>query len=129
MDIQFLTVEQVLELHRQQIEAFGGSAEVRVIGLLESALAMSMTGFGGVLVHEFPHGMAAAYLFHIAANHPFVDGNKRAALAAAITFLELNDFRLTSEKGETADFVLAVAAGQLNKDAVIEFFRKHVKPA
>lgn len=129
MDITFLSVEEVIELHRRQIEAFGGSAELRDRALLESAVAMPMTGFSGEFSHEFPHGMAAAYLFHLAANHPFVDGNKRVALAAALTFLEMNGFRLLSEKPETAAFVLAVAAGQVEKMEVLEFFKKHVGPA
>jgi death-on-curing protein len=89
---------------------------------------MPQTGFGGEYAHAFPHEMAAAYLFHIAANHPFVDGNKRTALDAALTFLEANDFHLDADHTEVGDLVIAVAAGQLGKAAAMEFFKTHVQP-
>ena len=129
MDILFLTVDEVFELHVQQVTAFGGAAEVRDLGLLQSAVAMPQTGFGGSFAHEFPHEMAAAYLFHIAANHPFVDGNKRTGLAAALTFLEQNGFTLTASKLAVGDLVLGVATGTIDKRAVVEFFRTHVGPS
>jgi death-on-curing family protein len=66
--------------------------------------------------------------YHIAANHPFVDGNKRTALDAALTFLEANDFHLDADPIEVGDLVIALAAGQLAKPAVIEFFKAHVQP-
>ena len=128
MEILFLTVDEVLELHQEQIELFGGTAELRDMGLFQSAVAMPQTGFGGEYAHAFPHEMAAAYLFHIAANHPFVDGNKRTALDAALTFLEANDFHLDANPTEVGDLVIALAAGQLAKPAVIDFFKTHVKP-
>jgi death-on-curing protein len=85
--------------------------------------------FGGQLLHEFPHGMAAAYLFHIVivANHPFVDGNKRAGLACALVFLDLHGFRLDCEKEIVQELVLGVASGQVSKDECVRFFEKHVK--
>lgn len=90
MNIVFLDVEDVKILHAEQIEAYGGSHGVRDEGSLESAVNQAQAGFGGDHLHEFPFGMASAYAFHIAQNQPFVDGNKRAALAAALVFLELN---------------------------------------
>jgi death-on-curing protein len=83
---RFLSADEVLTLHETGIDAFGGSHGMRDAGLLDSALAIPRQGIGGEYVHEFPFGMAAAYLFHLCANHPFVDGNKRVALAACIAF-------------------------------------------
>ena len=128
MSIIFLTSDDVLDLHADQIAAFGGSAGVRDLGLLQSAVAMPQSGFSGQFAHEFPHEMAAAYLFHIAANHPFVDGNKRTGLAAALLFLEVNDHTLVADKTSVGDMVLAVAAGTLDKQGVIDFFKAHVHP-
>lgn len=129
MEIIFLTVEEVLDLHQKQVEDFGGDAGVRDLGLLQSAVAMAAGGFGGEFLHEFPHGMAAAYLFHIAANHPFVDGNKRTGLDAALTFLEMNGVTLEADHGAAGDLALGIASGKLDKAAVVAFFKKHVRPA
>src|SRR4051812_3814821 len=127
MDIDFLEVEDVLEVHFDQIQRYGGEPSIRDYALLESAVNMPRASFGGEFMHEFPHGMAAAYLFHIAANHPFVDGNKRTGLAAALLFLEAHGFKLTASKAETGDLVLAVASGNADKSGCIAFFKKHVK--
>ena len=86
----FLALGEVVELHRRMVEEFGGSAEVRDMGLLQSALAMPMAQFGGEYLHPDLAAMGAAYLFHIACNHPFVDGNKRIAATAARVFLKMN---------------------------------------
>src|SRR4051812_23730903 len=87
MSIVFLDVDDVRLLHAEQIELFGGSHGVRDTGSLESAVSMAQSGFDESYLYEFPFGMAAAYAFHIAQNQPFVDGNKRAALAAALAAL------------------------------------------
>ena len=84
--------------------------------------------FGGQWLHEFPHGMAAAFLFHICANHPFIDGNKRAAFATALFFLDVNGYDLDANQQDAEKLVLGVARGEVEKPAVIEFFRQHVKP-
>ena len=86
----FLTVEEVQELHDDQLRRFGGSAGVRDLGALESAVATPASTFDGEFLHEDLFHMAAGYAFHIAENQPFVDGNKRAALNAALVFLDLN---------------------------------------
>jgi death-on-curing protein len=126
--ITFLGFDEVLLVHRDQIARYGGSAGVRDEGLLKSAIGTVEATFGGEWLHEFPHGMAAAYLFHIAANHPFIDGNKRAAFACALTFLDQNGYRLEVEHDAAYDLVLSVARGETDKATVIEFFRQHVKP-
>jgi death-on-curing protein len=129
MEPVFLALEDVLDIHHDQIARYGGDASLRDLGLLEAAIAMPMQAFGGECLHEFPHGMAAAYLFHLVKNHAFVDGNKRVGLATALVFLKWNGFRLAASKAAVEALTLSVAAGETAKPAVIEFFRKHVEPA
>ena len=96
---------------------------VRDLGLLSSALAMPEASFGGLYLHPSLAEMAAAYLFHIAQNHPFIDGNKRAALATALTFLWLNDRRVEAGENELTELVVGVAAGRVGKAETAEFIR------
>src|SRR5205823_12525001 len=86
---RFLLMEEVLGIHAHQIEMYGGSFGVRDAGSLLSAVAAPQASFAGELFQATVFEMAAAYLFHLARNHPFIDGNKRAALASALVFLEL----------------------------------------
>lgn len=87
---EFLTVEDVLQIHDEQLSAYGGATGIRDQALLESAVAMPQAFFGEAYLHkDLPH-MAAAYAFHIAQNQPFLDGNKRTGLVAALVFLDLN---------------------------------------
>jgi death-on-curing protein len=81
--VEFLTVEDVLAIWKHQIERFGGSDGLRDRGLLGSAVAQAEASLAGVYMHEDVFEMAAAYLFHLVSNHPFVDGNKRVGLAVA----------------------------------------------
>ena len=111
----FLALDEALLIHADQIRRYGGSHGVRDLGLLSSALAMPEASFGGLNLHTSLAEMAAAYLFHIAQNHPFLDGNKRAALATALAFIWLNDQRLGAGEGELTELVLGVAAGRIGK--------------
>ena len=123
----FLTLDQVLEVHREQLSLFGGSDGVRDQGLLDAALAMPQAGFGGEYAHEDIPAMAAAYLFHIVKNHPFIDGNKRVGADVALIFLGLNGFesRLTNE--EVVSLTLGVAEGRLSKKEATETLRLKTK--
>lgn len=114
----FLTAEEVLELHEEAIGAFGGSSGVRDLGLLESAVATPQASFSGEFLHPNLFAMAAAYAFHLCKNHPFVDGNKRTAFYATLLFLERNGMAALDENsGERlADGLIAVAEGRLTKD-------------
>ena len=87
---KFVSKSMVLSIHARQIERFGGTPGVRDEGLLESALAQPQATFGGDFLHPTISEQAAAYLYHIAMNHPFIDGNKRTAFAVTDTFLRLN---------------------------------------
>ncbi len=127
VEIAFLSVDQVQEIHRRGIEEHGGSPDLRDRGLLESAAAMPQAQFGGEFLHTGLPTMAAAYLFHLCKNHPFVDGNKRVAIAAAETFVLLNDHELAATDDELAQLTLGVADGSISKDEAIAFFRKHVR--
>jgi death-on-curing protein len=125
MEPTFLTLQEVLDLQTHQIARYGGSMGVRDLGLLESALAMPQAQFGGEFLHEDIYMMAAAYLFHITKNHPFVDGNKRAGLATMILFLNLNGLKLQADKNEVGDLVLAVAQSQTDKEQIAAFLRQN----
>ncbi len=124
MDPIFLTIDEVLAFHQDQLNEHGGSAGLRDRGMLESALAAPAASFGGEFMHHDLFEMAAAYLFHISSNHPFVDGNKRAAAAAAWTFLMVNGVDLPLATKEYEDLVLKVAQGKLEKSDVAVFLRR-----
>ncbi len=123
--IDFLSVEDVLSLHANQVELYGGDHGVRDQGLLESAVAQPQASFGGQVLHEFPFEMAAAYLYHIVQNHPFVDGNKRAGTVAALVFLDLNGIEIDAPRGSLYNLTISVATGKAGKDKIAEFFRAH----
>ena len=130
---RFLTQKKVLRIHKAQIERFGGSSGIRDLGLLKSALAMPQTSFGGTYLHTDYYAMAAAYLFHIVSNHPFVDGNKRTGMVAAVTFLGLNGYWFNEKDSSEIDIaleslVMSVACGETEKDEIAAFFRKHCPP-
>jgi death-on-curing protein len=125
----FLTLDEVLAIHADQIRRYGRSHGVRDMGLLSSALAMPQASFGGVYLHTSLAEMAAAYLFHVAQNHPFVDGNKRAALAAALAFIWLNDQRLDAGEDELTELVLGIAAGRVSKSEAAVFISARLHPA
>lgn len=126
ISISFLSVEAILEIHRRVIEEFGGELGLLDRGLLESAVAMPQSTFAGEDLHAGLSEKAAAYHFHLCANHPFVDGNKRVAVAAAEVFLLINGKELSAIDKAVEDITLGVACGRLSKDQVIEFFMKHV---
>jgi death-on-curing protein len=121
----FLSLDEALEIHRDQLARYGGAGGIRDLGLLQSALAQPPTTFGGQFLHADVFEMAAAYLFHIVQNHPFVDGNKRVGAVAAIVFLLTNDEGTTATSAELESLVLAVAQGQRTKLEIAQFFRDH----
>ncbi len=125
----FLTLEELIDMHRDQAARYGGSAGVRDLGMLQSAIAMPAAGVRGQFLHTDLCEMAAAYLFHIVQNHPFIDGSKRVGAVAAYVFLALNQMRLTADAASYAELVLSVARGDTPKSAVAEFFRSNVVPA
>ena len=127
MNPQFLTHDEVMEIHRDQIERYGGTLGVRDVALLQSALAAPQSGFGDQYLHGDLFEMASAYLFHVVQNHPFLDGNKRVGTAAALTFLELNGVGTKIPYHALVATVLAVAQGETEKSAIADFLREHTK--
>ncbi len=121
----FLSVAMVQQIHEDQIQRYGGSLGVRELGLLESAVAMPQAGSVKQYFHTDIFEMAAAYLFHLVKNHPFVDGNKRVGAMAAYAFLGLNRIKITASAEDFGDLTLAIAEGKAAKSAGAEFFRKH----
>lgn len=112
---KFLSKSVVLKIHARQIQRFGGSQGIRDEGLLESALAQPQATFGGELLHPTIPEQAAAYLYHLAMNHPFIDGNKRTAFAVMDTFLRVNAYDLNLTDNEAYQLVLQVVQGEINK--------------
>jgi len=123
----FLSLAEVVEIHNDQIERYGGRPGVRDSGLLQSAVAVPQATMGGEYLHGDLFEMAAAYLFHIAKNHPFADGNKRTGAVAALVFLELNGAEVTPTQDELVDIVLSVAQGKMQKGDLAVFLRRHAK--
>lgn len=111
-----LTVSDVLEVHAEAISLFAGSSGIREMALLESAVAAPQASFGGEPVYTDLIEVAGAYLFFLCRNHPFVDGNKRAALGACIVFLRLNGIEPQSDGQSWEDLTLDVAASRLERD-------------
>jgi death-on-curing protein len=116
--VRFLTVEDVLTIHGSQLERFGGGAGIRTLEMLESAVAQPQASFGGEYLHDGVFEMAAAYLFHIVQNHPFVDGNKRAGLLSALVFLDINGETIGSPDERLFRLTVAVASGEAGKEQI-----------
>lgn len=129
MTIRFLSLDEVLALHADQIRRYGGGEGVRDLGLLESGVAVPEASFDGRYLHATLPEMAAAYLYHLAQNHPLVDGNKRVAAAAMFMFLYMNDWLLDCEEDELVELTLGVASGKTTKAEVAVFVAAHLRPS
>ena len=120
--MDYLTVAEVLAMHTDQIERYGGSHGVRDQGLLEAALFRPHTGYYADLIEE-----AAALWESLSQNHAFLDGNKRTAFAATYTFLVINGARLKADADENYAFVAALYEGnQFSFDKLVPWLRSHV---
>lgn len=127
-DPEFLSLDDVLQLHARSLELFGGGAGIRNRMLLESAIAAPQASFGGQYAHDGLFQMAAAYAFHIAQNQPFVDGNKRAGLGAALVFLKLNGIDIDDPRGELYEAMIAIAERRLDKMGLAALFEHLTQP-
>jgi death-on-curing protein len=123
---EWLDIDIVLDFHAEQLALFGGADGIRDRGLLESALARPVNnfGYGETGIAAF----AAAYGFGIARNHPFIDGNKRTALASIIVFLGLNGVDLDAPQEAATAMVLSLAAGEITEDILASWIADHVRP-
>lgn len=123
-DCFHLTAEIVQEIHAEAIARFGGSDGIRDRALLESAVAAPQAGFGGKSLYADMVEIAAAYLFYLCRNHPFIDGNKRAALGACIVFLRLNGLAPRADGPEWEELTLGIAASEIERDEATKRLRK-----
>jgi death-on-curing protein len=121
-----LTVEIVREIHAGAVARFGGSDGVRETALLESAVAAPQASFGGKSPYADLTEIAAAYLYYVCRNHPFLDGNKRTALGASIVFLRLNGIKPKADGPEWEGLTLAVAASRIDRDETTARVRRLV---
>jgi death-on-curing protein len=121
----FLGLDEVIEIHNDQIKRYGGHAGISDIDILKSAIAMPAVSFGGDYLHADICEMAAAYLFHIVRNHPFVDGNKRTGAVASVVFLMINGIDLDADENSFEKMVVSVAEGKIEKAAIARFFRNN----
>jgi death-on-curing protein len=118
---EWLDVDIILDVHAEQLALFGGAAGVRDLGLLEPALARPINKFG--YGDDDLASLAAAYAFGIAKNHPFVDGNKRAAFASIIVFLGLNGIDFAVPPENATAMILALAAGEVSEQSLARWVR------
>jgi len=124
--IRFLSVDDVLAIHEDTMNREGGLAGLRDPGLLVSAVTMPQQQFGGQYLHEDLAAMAAAYLFHIAQNRPFLDGNKQVAAMAALVFLDANSVTKLPPPDELEKATLDLAAGKMDKETLTGWMRQHI---
>ena len=124
----FLDTDDALEIHQDQIDRYGGSAGVRDMDLLGSAVNAPAATFGGQFLNADPFEMAAAYMIGLVRNHAFVDGNKRVGVAASLTFLLLNGIDVRQDDEALYELGIAVATDRADKAAVVAYLRAHVEP-
>jgi death-on-curing protein len=117
-------LSEVLTILRDQIARYGGDFGVRDVGLVSSAIAVPQATFEGKHLHTDLYEMAAAYAFHLCQNHPFVDGNKRVALAATLVFLDLNGVTITDPDDRLYPLMMSVASGSTQKPEIAVVLRE-----
>ena len=122
--VLFLTLAEVIEIYNDQIQRYGGSVGVRDMNLLSSAIAMPYASFSGKFLYDDIYEMASAYAFHISQNHPFIDGNKRTALASALVFLEMNGVSISDTQEKLYDAMMILAIGEMSKKEFAAILRK-----
>jgi death on curing protein len=123
----YVSLEQVLDLHRRQIRRFGGAHGLRDRGALEAAVARPQMTFGGEDLYPETADKAAALMHSLVMNHPFVDGNKRAGAHACILFLLANEVEPVFPAAELTEITLAVAQGSVNAEALAIWLRQRIR--
>ena len=124
--MRYISIDEVLELHRRIIRQWGGAFGVRDHGSLASSVLQPLQSFGGHELYPTLVEKAAALGFFLIQNHPFVDGNKRIGHAALETLLALNGYELSASVDEQEKIVLSVARGELNREELAEWVQKHL---
>jgi death on curing protein len=126
-DCQHLTLDIVLEIHQEAISRFGGSTGLRDQALLESAIAAPQAGFGGKSVYADLIEIAAAYLYYLCSNHPFIDGNKRVGLGSCLVFLRINGLKPKPDNDAWEQLTLGVASGKLDRSETTKLLRELIQ--
>ena len=126
--MRYPTLDEVLTLHQLVLDAHGGSAGLRDMGALQSALAAPRQTMFGEELYPGIADKSAIILYLLTQNHPFVDGNKRTALSACFWFLESNGYTLDVGSEDLYQFTIDIASGHLDKDAVTAWMREHLCP-
>jgi death-on-curing protein len=127
--MRYLTLGEVVDLHRAVIDETGGASGIRDLGALESALAQPKASFGGVDLHASLADKAAALCFSLVNNHAFIDGNKRIGHAAAETFLILNGSEIDAPVDEQERLMLDLASGRLTREQLAAWLLTHLRQA
>jgi len=115
-DSLFLTLAEVLEIHKDQIVRYGGHPEIRDYDLLRSSAAAPQATWDGLYLNSNLFEMAAAYIYYVCQDHPFIDGNKRTALASGLVFLELNGITIEDPDGILYMYIMNLASGKMSKN-------------
>lgn len=123
-EVVFLELSDVEEIQTEQIQLYGGRSGIRDENLLESAVNMPQMGIGNQYLHASLFDKASAYAYHITQNHPFVDGNKRTGLAAALVFLKINDIEILDPKGKLEHAMIEIASDKLSKKAFAQLLEE-----
>jgi death-on-curing protein len=122
-----LTLEQLLEIHVLAINATGGSAGIRDLGRLESAIATQTQNIFGEELYQSINNKATALIRAIIADHPFIDGNKRTAMLTGITFLEINGLNFVAKTGEIEDMAVSIATEHIDIPIISDWLMGHIK--
>ena len=125
--IRFLSYDDIMLILDDQIKNYGGINGIRDTNLLSSSLSQPESSFAGEYLHKSLPAMAAAYVFHICQNHPFLDGNKRVALASSLVFLDINNYEFECDLEVLYDTIMRVASGVIRKEELILFYENHSK--
>ena len=126
--MRYLTLGEVVDLHRRVLQAGGGAPGIRDLGALDSAIAQPKATFGGVDLYPTVVQKAAALCFSLVQNHPFVDGNKRVGHAAMETFLVLNGTEIDAAVDDQERLMLDLAAGRIDRTHLTDWLRHHLRP-
>lgn len=122
-EIVFLEIDDVIEIHKIAIDKYGGPEGIRDLNLLSSAVSQPKQTFGGDSLYDSIETMAAIYAYHLAENQPFLDGNKRTALASSIVFLKLNRYFLNTNNEEIYQLFIDLANKKISKDDLIQWYK------
>lgn len=125
--MRYLTLGEVLDLHRRVIEQSGGAGGVCELGSVQSAIAQPQMSFGGAELYPTVESKATALCFSLVMNHPFVDGNKRIGHAAMETFLVLNGWEISAEVDDAEAVILKLAAGDVSREELLDWVTSHIQ--